>query len=421
MGILYLDCFSGISGDMFVGAMLDLGISLDSLKSELAKLNLDGFEIETSRVNRSGISATKFDVVQTHSSHTHTHSHSHSHTHPHSHEHTDSHSHRSLSEIERMIRDSQLKDSVKSRALAIFKKLGEAEARVHNVELESIHFHEVGAVDSIVDIVGSSICLDLMGIGRVEASPLKLGYGTFKCAHGVYPVPGPATAEILKRIPTLAGDVEGELVTPTGAAIVATIASSFGPQPPLQVQAIGYGAGTRNTTGHPNVLRVMAGTGAANDLKDEVLVIETNIDDMNPQLYGHVMEQLFGAGALDVFITPVQMKKNRPGHLLTIIAQPADRERMISTLFAETTTLGCRWRVDRRQTLKREHALVSTRFGMIRIKLGYGPDGNVSVSTPEFDDCREAALRSGVSLKEVQSEAMSAYLEQRKVESSLIR
>jgi len=412
MRVLYLDCFSGISGDMFVGAMLDLGVSFDELKTELAKLNLEGFEIEASRVDRSGISATKFDVIQTGSHANQTHSHSHGHSQSDSH----SHAHRGLSEIERLIEGSRLKGSVKERALGIFRKLGAAEAKIHNVDVETIHFHEVGAIDSIIDIVGASVCLDLLGVERIEVSHLKLGQGTFKCAHGVYPVPGPATAEILKGIPTFAGDIEGELVTPTGAAIVATVASAFGPQPSLKVQSIGYGAGTRDISGYPNVLRAMVGESlAANpfeQMADQVVVIETNIDDMNPQLYGHVMDQLFAAGALDVLITPVQMKKNRPGHVLTIIAQPADRELLMSTLFAETTTLGCRWRTEERQTLKREHIQVSTRFGKIRIKLGFRPDGTIQGFTPEFEDCREAALRSGVSLKEIQSEAISAYLEQ---------
>lgn len=402
MRVLYLDCFSGISGDMFVGAMLDLGVKFDELKAELAKLNVEGFEIAASRVDRSGISATKFDVIQTDSHEKHTHSHSHSH----------SHAHRGLSEIERLIEGSQLKGSVKERALTIFRKLGVAEAKVHDVDVESIHFHEVGAIDSIIDIVGASVCLDVLGVERIEVSRLKLGQGTFKCAHGVYPVPGPATAEILKGIPTFAGDIEGELVTPTGAAIVATIASAFGPQPPLEVQSIGYGAGTRNIAGYPNVLRAMLGEPIDTNSSDQVVVIETNIDDMNPQLYGHVMDKLFAAGALDVLITPVQMKKNRPGQLLTIIAQPADRELLMSTLFAETTTLGCRWRTEQRQTLKREHTQVTTRFGTIRIKLGFRPDGTIQGFTPEFEDCREAALRTGVSLKEIQSEAISAYLEQ---------
>ena len=408
MRTLYLDCFSGISGDMFVGAMLDLGVGFDELREQLARLDLTDYRLVTSRVDRSGISATKFDCIVESQ-----HDHDHDHHHDHHHHHGSSHSHRPLSEIERMIRESRLKESVKERATSIFRRLGSAESRIHNVPLESIQFHEVGAVDSIIDIVGACICLDLLGLDRIISSPLKVGTGTFACSHGVYPVPGPATAELLKGIPSYAGEVDGELVTPTGAAIVATLASGFGSLPMLKIDGVGYGAGTRDTARFPNVLRVILGNEESESEADSVAVIETNVDDLNSQVYGHLMERLFAVGALDVFLTPVQMKKNRPGVLVTVIAQPSDRERVSAVLFNETTTLGVRYRIERREILRREHKLVETRFGSIRIKLGFSSDGTLSSYTPEFEDCRDAAIRSAAPLHQVQAEAVSAFLSEK--------
>jgi uncharacterized protein (TIGR00299 family) protein len=393
MRTLYLDCFSGISGDMFVGAMLDLGVGFEALQEELAKLRLRDYRLVASRVDRSGISATKFDcIVEAHHHNQH------------------HHSHRPLSEIEQMIATSTLNSTVKDRATSIFRKLGLAESRIHNVPVENIHFHEVGAVDSIVDIVGASICLDLLGVDRIVSSPLKVGTGTFTCAHGVYPVPGPATAELLKGIPAYAGEVDGELVTPTGAAIVATLASGFGSLPVLTIDGVGYGAGSRDTPRSPNVLRAIVGKEDDSSEADSVAVIETNIDDLTPQVYGHLMERLFAAGALDVFFTPVQMKKNRPGMLVTVITRPSDRERISAVLFNETTTLGIRYRIERREVLRREHRLVDTRFGKIRIKLGFSGDGTLSSYTPEFEDCRDAAIRAAAPFHQVQAEAIRAFL-----------
>jgi pyridinium-3,5-bisthiocarboxylic acid mononucleotide nickel chelatase len=433
MKTLYLDCFAGISGDMTIGALLDLGLDLDFLKTELAKLGVEGYELSLTRVDRSGINAAKFDVnvaktVSLHATHTHEHHHhEHSHEyhhHHHSHEHshdepaqTDSlrnhehhHDHRSLSTIKHLIAASSLNDQVKQNATAIFQRIGEAEAKIHGVEIESVHFHEVGAIDSIVDIVGACIGFAALGIEQIIASPLHVGFGTFTCAHGTYPIPGPAATEILRGVPVYAKDIEGELVTPTGAAIVATLAQSYSNLPTMRIEKVGYGAGTRTYEKFPNVLRAVLGELAVEDSTPDIItVIEANLDDLSPQVFGHLMERAFAAGAMDLFYTPVQMKKNRPGVLLTLLCATSDREQMMDLIFRETTTLGVRHRDEKRVILRREFVTVETEFGLITIKVGYNHEGQVMNAAPEFEECHAAAMQHQVAVREVQIAALRAY------------
>ena len=416
---LYLDCFAGISGDMFLGALLDCGLDFEFLKRELAKLGVPGYELSLTRVDRSGISAAKFDVQllaapEETESVRHTHTHPHEHTHTHAHGEAEHSHHRALSDIKRLIAASGLAETVKARATQIFQRLGEAEAKIHNIPLESVHFHEVGALDSIVDIVGGCIGLEALQIERVIASPLHVGSGTFKCAHGTYPVPGPAATELLQGVPIYAKDIQGELVTPTGAALIAVLAESYGPLPLLKIQRTGYGAGTREYPKFPNVLRAVIGellddAPGTEDTPNIITVIEANLDDLSPQVLGHMLEQALAAGALDLFYTPVQMKKNRPGVLLTLLCQPVDRARMCALLFRETTTLGVRYREEQREILRRAFVTVETPYGAIRIKLAKAPDGRVLNAAPEYEDCRVAAEAQSVALRVVQQAAWQAY------------
>ncbi|MBI1761719.1 MAG: nickel pincer cofactor biosynthesis protein LarC [Acidobacteria bacterium] len=420
---LYLDCFAGISGDMLLGALLDCGLDFELLKHELAKLGVSGYELSLTRVDRSGIAAAKFDVqlLETHAEaesvpHTHTHSHPHEHTHAHAHGEGEHSHHRALSDIKRLIAASGLSETVKARATQIFQRLGAAESKIHNIPLEAVHFHEVGALDSIVDIVGVCVGLEALQIERIIASPLHVGSGTFKCAHGTYPVPGPAATELLQGVPIYAKDIQGELVTPTGAALVAELAASFGALPLLKIERTGYGAGTREYPKFPNVLRAIIGELLSDaphldDTPNTITVIEANLDDLSPQVLGHVMEKALAAGALDLFYTPVQMKKNRPGVLLTLLCQPADRARMCELLFRETTTLGLRYRTEQREILQREFVTVATPYGSIRIKLAKNAAGRVVNAAPEYEDCRAAAEAQLVALREVQTAALRAYAE----------
>jgi pyridinium-3,5-bisthiocarboxylic acid mononucleotide nickel chelatase len=398
---LYLDCFAGASGDMLIGAMLDCGLDFESLRSELAQLGVEGYELSLKRVDRSGISAAKFDVNMTGEPHSHGSHHDHGHSH-----------HRALSEIKQIISSSNLSGQVKSRAQTIFQRIGEAESKIHDIPIESVHFHEVGAIDSIVDIVGACVAFEALKVGRIVSSPLHVGSGTFKCAHGTYPVPGPATAELLKGVPVYSKDVEGELVTPTGAAIISTLAESYGPMPMMKIESVGYGAGTREYPKFPNALRAVIGESeeAADRTPATVTVIEANIDDLNPQVFGYLMEKALAAGALDIFYMPAQMKKNRPGVLLTLLCAPADRERMCDLIFRETTTLGVRHRNEQREILKREFVTVETEYGPIRIKVSRAGDGRVMNASPEFEDCRAAAEKNGVGLRDAQTAALTAYV-----------
>src|SRR5438874_3495111 len=388
MKLAYFDCFSGISGDMTLGALLDAGVSLDVLRASLRGLNLHGWSISSEKVWKNGMSATFVHVAT-----------------------EDQSKHRSLSAILEIFDKSQLSPPVKKNAAAIFTKLGEAEASVHDVGLEKIHFHEVGAVDAIVDIVGACIGFESLGIQKFACSPLNVGGGTAKMAHGVLPVPAPATAKLLVGKPTYSNGIQKELVTPTGAAIVATLCDSFGPQPPMSVSAIGYGAGSADLEGQPNVLRIMVGESAekvAPGFDEEIAIIEANLDDMNPQIYGYVLEKALAAGALDVYTAPVQMKKNRPGTLLTLLFKPQDTNSLMSLVFAETTTFGARTYRAQRRTLPRESVSVATNFGDVRIKISR-VNGRILHVAPEYDDCRKLAVEKNVPLQRVISEALRAY------------
>ena|SRR5579862_2037473 len=397
MKLLYLDCFAGISGDMFLGAMLDLGVSEDALRAELAKLDLKGFQISSRRVIKQSISATKFDVIVMEDSALRRSAATTRHG-----------EHRGYVEIAEMIEKSGLSSEVKEHALRIFRRIGEAEAKIHGVALEEIHFHEIGAVDSIVDIVSACIAVDALGVDEIHASPPRLGSGFVETAHGRFPVPAPATLELLKGIPVRPSNEPVELVTPTGAALLAEFCTTFGPMPAMSIEKIGYGAGTRDLDKTPNVLRAVLGESAvpsrSADETDTVLVIETNIDDMNPQLYADVMERLLAGGALDVFLTPVQMKKNRPGTLLTVLCERNHVDAVTELLLTHTTSFGVRIHEAQRRKLRREIVKVKTQFGEIDVKVGR-LGGNIVTRSPEFESCKQAAARCKISVKDVYNEA----------------
>jgi len=377
MKLLYLDCFAGISGDMLLGALIDLGVSEDLLRNELAKLHLHGYRIETRRVTKQHVTATKFDCVVGHEHH-----------------------HRGCSDIVAMIEASALAENVKRKAVSVFRRIGEAEAKVHGIPLEKVHFHEIGAVDSIVDIVGACVALESLGVERVVALPPPLGSGFVETAHGRFPIPAPATLELLKGLPTGTSPEHGESVTPTGAALLAEFCAAFGPMPAMSVEKIGYGAGTRELEKTPNVLRALLGEAASAAESDSVAIIEVNIDDMNPQWFGDVMERLLGAGALDVFLTPVQMKKNRPGTLLTVLCEPADADRFAELVLTHTTSFGVRIHEARRRKLDREIVRVATKFGEIEVKVGR-LNGKVVTRSPEYESCKRAAALANVPVREV--------------------
>jgi len=388
MKLAYFDCFSGISGDMTLGALIDAGCSADVLRSELQALEVPGWELTTEKVWKNGMSATQVRVKT-----------------------EDQQKHHSLSAILEILKNARLTAPIRDRASAIFQKLGEAEAHVHDAPIEIIHFHEVGAVDAIIDIVGACIGFHALGVERFACSPLNVGGGTAKMAHGVLPVPAPATARLLQGAPTFSNGVQRELVTPTGAAIVATLCGTFGPQPRMTVSAIGYGAGTSDLEGQPNVLRIMIGESAEKSTSaqdEEISIIEANLDDMNPQIYGYVLERALQAGALDVYTTALQMKKNRPGTLLTILCRPEDTDALTSLLFAETTTFGVRTHRAQRRALAREWVNVSTSYGDVRIKLSRS-NGHILHAAPEYDDCRRLAVEKQVPLQQIITEALRSY------------
>ena len=399
---LYFDCFSGAAGDMILGALLDLGLPLDDLRAALGSLAVDGVDVGADRVLRAGVSATKFQVREV------AHQHAHDHHDHHHHDHT--HHHHSLKKIEGFIRRSALSAEAKDRAVGLFERLARAEAEIHAMPLDQVHLHEVGALDSIVDIVGSVYGLEQLGATRVVSSPLNVGGGTVKCAHGVFPVPAPATAKLLQGVPVYSGDVQMELVTPTGALIVTAYADSYGPLPPMSIARIGYGAGDRDTKHHPNVLRLLLGDASSVSSVSSVTEIVCEIDDMNPQLFGPLMDRLMAAGALDVYYASVQMKKNRPGTLVTVLAPPAQREALSAILFAETTTIGVRYQEMRRECLARETTTVRTPLGDVRFKIATR-DGQVLNASPEFDDCARIAAEKSLPIKEVQAIAVKAWME----------
>src|SRR5580692_1960931 len=432
MRIAYLECFSGISGDMFLGALVDAGVPARVLEETVAALGV-GAKLEVSRVVRAGISATKVDVYvdggkllpreeYSEQEHEHEHSHGdggHSHSHPgessragapapHEHSHG-----RGLNEIREIISAASISDRAKKTAIAIFEALGRAEAKIHNTSVESVHFHEVGAVDAMVDIVCAAVGAEALGVEEFICSPLNVGGGTVKCAHGTFPVPAPATVELLAHAPVYSSGLQAELVTPTGAAIVKTLASRFAAFPEMKIEKSGYGAGSSDFPGHPNVVRLTLGQSAssaiaANTASEIVTVLEANLDDLNPQVFGYVMDRLLDEGALDVFGMPVQMKKNRPGTLLTVLCRPEDSGKLTQLIFTETTTLGVRRRDEMRQTLARRWQSVGTQWGEVRIKIA-SMNGTVTNYAPEYEDCRRIAAECHVPLKQVIQEAARAY------------
>jgi uncharacterized protein (TIGR00299 family) protein len=407
--ILYFDCFSGISGDMVLGALLDAGLPFDELKGALGSLAVAGYAIEARKVLRAGISATKFIVHEDHAAPGTGHPAPESgHVHGHSHAHTHAHEHRSQSEIFELIDRSALSSAGRERAKALFSRLAQAEAAIHQMPIEQVHLHEVGALDSIIDVVGAVFGLEWFGADAVMASPLNVGGGTVQTAHGVLPVPAPATLKLLGDTPVYGGTVQQELVTPTGALIATAYASSFGAIPPMTVEQSGYGAGDRDVPGHPNVLRVLVGRSAAPVVGDRVTVLECEIDDMNPQIFGVVMDELYSAGALEVFYVPVQMKKNRPGTLLTVIVPLGSRGRMSEIVFRETTTIGLRYYDVDRECLPRDVVSVATPVGDIRFKIARR-DGRIVNAAPEFEDVVRIATARGLSVKDVQALAIRAY------------
>jgi hypothetical protein len=418
---------------MVLGALLDLGLPLDGLRAALGSLAIDYGQISSERLLRAGVSATKFRAtaetgrldadrqLASAKSHGHTHGHLHhdspgealaagqsratgAQDRPHHHH------HHSLSDIAGHIERSALSPEGKDRAVHLFRRLAEAEAAIHQMPLERVHLHEVGAVDSIIDIVGAVYGMEWLGAGEIVASPLNVGSGTVKCEHGVFPVPAPATALLLRGVPVYAGSVAGELVTPTGALLITDYARRYGPLPPMRLEAIGYGAGDRDVKGYPNVLRVLIGESPSEHGTEPVLVLECEIDDMNPQLFGPLMDRLFEAGALDVFYAPVQMKKNRPGTLVTVIAAPAQREAVTGVLFSDTTTIGVRYQEIRRERLEREVRVIDSPVGRIRFKIAIR-DGRVLNASPEFDDCARIAAERQLAIKDVQAIATKAWLD----------
>lgn len=382
MKIAYFDCFAGASGDMILGALLDAGLDLADLKGQLDKLGLSHWDVDRCDVVKNGISGSQA-MVSVDEEHHH-------------------HHHRHLPDITAIIENSTLDAAVKRDSVRIFNRLAEAEAKVHNTTVDHIHFHEVGAMDAIIDVVGGVIGIHRLGIERIVCSPLHVGSGTVDCAHGTLPVPAPATAELVRGRPIYSSGVRGELLTPTGAAILTTLAEDFGALPPMTVDRIGHGAGTADRS-IANMLRVFIGSAprpGTTFAMEQTATIETTIDDMNPQIYDHLIEKALAIGALDIFMTPVQMKKNRSGTLVTVLCRPEMVTVLADFLFRETTTIGLRWRLDNRFTLQRDFITVKTRFGPISCKTAMLGDAQVNV-TPEYDDCKQAAAAHNVPLKVV--------------------
>lgn len=420
MATLYLDCFSGASGDMVLGALIDLGVPLGDIRRALGSLALDPSAVWTERVVRTGIAATRFQVrgervPDSGPAHGHPHPHDHGHGHPHMHPPAGAASaagegHRTLDEIYRLIDGSALTPDARDRAKALFERLGRAEADIHGIPLDAVHLHEVGALDSIVDIAGAVYAFEALGADDIVASPLNVGSGTVRTAHGLYPVPAPATLALLADVPVYAGPQVAEMVTPTGALLVSAYARSYGPLPAMTIRRTGYGAGAREFPDAPNVLRAVLGERAGQGQVHTVSVVECEIDDLNPQILGALMDQLLAAGALDVFYTAVQMKKNRPGTLVTVIAPPDRREALTSLVFRESTTIGVRYQEMARECLAREIRTVQTPLGAVRFKVA-SRDGVVLNAAPEFDDIQQLAAAHGRPIKDVQALAMKAFLD----------
>ncbi len=443
MRIGYLECFSGISGDMLLGALVDAGVPFSLLEQTAAALNL-GAHLEVRKVSRAGLAGTKVDVVieddsspahdhvhategqaseQAEAAHSHAHDHAHDHDHEHAHQHDDgtahSHAHsraagdqhhRSLTTILGIIDRAPIASAAKARASRAFQLLGEAEAHIHSMPIEQVHFHEVGAVDTIIDIVCSAVgCADL-GIDRWLASPLNVGSGTVECAHGTLPVPAPATLALLRDAPIYAAGPPMERVTPTGAAILRMLDVVYAPMPAMRISASGYGAGGRDTPGQANLLRLLVGDEAdQHSATEPIAIVETVIDDSTPQLIAYVSEVLLEAGAWDVYRTPVQMKKGRTGVQLTVLCHPDKVPALRDLLFRETTTIGMHWRIENKVSLAREFKEVQTAWGPVRIKIARWPSGEIANVSPEYEDCRRLAAANSVSLKQVTEQATRMF------------
>jgi len=383
MRTLYFDCFAGASGNMILGCLLGLGIDRSAFEVEIAKLGLPGVKLNVSTVDRSGISAVHVEVIA-----------------------PERHDHRHFSDIQRIISDADLSTPVKERAVAVFTRLADAEARVHGISVDRVHFHEVGAVDAIVDIVGACIGFEMLGIERFACSAINVGSGIVEMEHGKFPVPPPAIAELLANAKIYWNEISGELTTPTGAAIISTVCNAYGPLPNLIVERTAYGAGSRAYEKFPNVLRLILGeTGAAEARREDLCLIETNLDDISPQVLGYVMERAFEIGALDCWFTPIQMKKNRPGTMISVLCHAHRRTELSALLYRETTTLGLRVRQLERECLAREIVTVTTRFGDVDVKVAY-LDGEVTNAMPEFEQVRRLARENNVPLITVQNEAL---------------
>ncbi len=419
MKVLYFDCFAGAAGDMILGALLDAGLPLDELKRALGSLAVEGWDVSVDRVIKTGVTATKLRV--------------HEHAHQgsgigdqgsgHSHAHAHDHGHRSLEDIFAAIGRSALSEAGKARAVKMFRRLGEAEAAIHGTTFDQVHLHEVGALDSIIDIVGAVFALEWFKPDRVVVSPINVGGGMVRSEHGVFPVPAPATVALLKNAPVYSSGIQMELLTPTGALILTEYASAFGPIPPMRIDTVGYGAGDRELKETPNVVRVLIGEaeeaiqsrgygGHASAGSHRVAVLECEIDDMNPQIFGVLMEKLYAAGALEVFYSAVQMKKNRPGTLMTIVARPEQRELMTDIVFRESTTIGIRHQELSRECLDREMVSVATELGPVRFKVARR-DGRVLNAQPEFDDLAKLSTERGIPVKEAQAIAHKAWLDKK--------
>jgi pyridinium-3,5-bisthiocarboxylic acid mononucleotide nickel chelatase len=387
MRIAYFDCFSGISGDMFVGALLDAGLKIEILEKELNKLNLSGYQLEVNKVLKKGISASQFKVkIQ------------------------EKGVERRFKDILNILEESKLDEEIKNEVKKIFFKIAEAESKIHQEDIEKIHFHEIGGLDSIMDISSAVIGIKALEIKEIYSSPLPLGKGFVKCAHGILPLPAPATLELLKNIPTYSGGMESEMVTPTGAAIISTLTKDFGERPLMKIEKIGYGAGEREFS-IPNLLRVSIGEKILSDrdlmdgyVHDEALLIETNIDDMNPEFYDYIMDKLFSQGALDVFLTPIQMKKNRPAQMFSIIVYEQNLKEILKVLFSESTTLGVRIKEVKRLKLTQQNFIAETKYGKIKVKVGIFKE-DIKTIAPEYQDCHKIAQQYQVPLKEIYEEA----------------
>jgi uncharacterized protein (TIGR00299 family) protein len=381
MRIAYFDCFSGASGDMILGAMIDAGLSLKTLREELENLRVSGLRLKTRKVLKAGIAGTQVIVERE----------------------NERRPHRNLKEMLLIIDRSRLDSEIKEKSKTIFQRIASVEATIHHIPIEEVHFHELGGLDSVVDIVGSVLGLRHLKVDEVWVSRVNVGGGFVKCAHGMLPVPAPATLSLMKGKPIYSSGIERELLTPTGAAILTTLGSKFGEMPLMKVEKIGYGAG-RDELPHPNLLRLMIGSSLKQSGKERVTVIETNIDDMNPQLFDYIMERLFKMGAFDVFLIPVMMKKNRPGLLLTVISPMDKRQILTEFLLRETTTLGMRWREEERVRAEREILILNTPYGKVRFKIAYWEGERVNLS-PEYEDCKRIAIKQGIPLKDIFDEA----------------